>query len=190
MGKMRRIVLKFLVLVVVMLVGVAVFAAPFSDNFFEENTNSTLFSQDIDINKYGNNLQRRNIQVKSVDYNSFRRAEQIRRTSIVNGVESVAKTSSQVALQNNTWNGYTHTGVNITTAQNVTFNRPMTVDAYAGRTSVTDAFVDNNIVSTESMQYVPEDGTYGDGAQPGPITDTIWGFLFFVLGYVVVRRFC
>ena len=42
------------------------------------------------------------------------------------------------------------------------------------------------------MQYVPEDGFYGggDGAQPGPITDVVWGFLFFAIGYICIRRRC
>lgn len=175
-GKMNGIILKFVVSVVVMFVCATAYATPFSDDFSGENINSTLFSKDIDINKFGNNLQKRNIQVKKADYDYSQRAEQ------------VSKASSQVALQNNAWNGYTSTGVNMTTVQNVTFNRPMTVDAYNERISTSDAFVEDEFVATGNMQKV--NGFYGGGKEPGvPLTDVVWGFLLCALGYIVVRRY-
>ena len=181
-------VLKLIVAVVVMFVSSNMMAAPFDDNYTVGNTNSTLFSKDIDINMFGNNLQKRNIQVKKADYDYSQRAEQVRRASIVNGAEQVSKASSQVALQNNAWNGYTSTGVNMTTVQNVTFNRPMTVDAYNERISTSDAFDEDEFVATGNMQKV--NGFYGGGKEPGaPLTDVVWGFLLCALGYVVVRRY-
>lgn len=187
-GKMNGIILKFVVSVVVMFVCATAYATPFSDDFSGENINSTLFSKDIDINKFGNNLQKRNIQVKKADYDYSQRAEQVRRASIVNGAEQVSKTSSQVTLQNKIWNGYSSTGVNAITSQNVTFNRPMTVDAYNERISTSDAFVEDDIVATGDVQNVS--GFYGDGKEPGaPLTDVVWGFLLCALGYVVVRRY-
>ena len=133
-------------------------------------------------------MQKRNIQVKKADYDYSQRAEQVSRVSIVNGAEQVSKASSQVTLQNNAWNGYTSTGVNMTTVQNVTFNRPMTVDAYNARISTSDAFVEDDIVATGDVQNVS--GFYGDGKEPGaPLTDVVWGFLLCALGYIVVRRY-
>ena len=98
-GKMKTNLLKVVVVVAVMLVGFTVTAAPFANDYVVENANSTLFSNDIDINKYGNHLQKRNIQVKKVDYNYSQRAEQSRRVSIVNGAERVSS-MPQVTLQN------------------------------------------------------------------------------------------
>ena len=181
--------LQVIVTVVFMLVSLSITAAPFDDNFTMGDSHSTLFSKDIDINKFGKNLQKRNLQVKKVDYIYSQRAEQLNRISILNGVEDVSA-MPQVALQNNTWNGYTRTGVDAVTEQNVNFNRPMTIDAYSARTQVTEAFADNVAISIENMQYVSEDGFYGDGAQPGPITDVVWGFLFFAIGYICIRRRC
>lgn len=187
-GKMNGIILKFVVSVVVMFVCTTAYATPFSDDFSGENINSTFFSKNIGIISMKNNLQKRNIQVKNVDYNYSQRAEQVRRVSIVNGAEQVSKTSSQVTLQNKIWNGYSSTGVNAITSQNVTFNRPMTIDAYNARTSVTEAFDEDEFVATGNMQKV--NGFYGDGKEPGaPLTDVVWGFLLCALGYIVVRRY-
>ena len=188
-GKMKTNLLKVVVVVAVMLVGFTVTAAPFANDYVVENANSTLFSNDIDINKYGNHLQKRNIQVKKVDYNYSQRAEQSRRVSIVNGAERVSS-MPQVTLQNNTWNGYTRTGVDAVAAQNVTYNRPMTIDAYSARTQVTEAFADNDVIEIGNMQKVEEEGIYGDGKEPGkvPATDVVWGFLLCAIGYVCIRR--
>lgn len=184
-GKMKTSLLKVVVVVAVMLVCFTVTAAPFANDYVVENANSTLFSNDIDINKYGNHLQKRNIQVKKVDYNYSQRAEQSRRVSIVNGAERVSS-MPQVTLQNNTWNGYTRTGVDAVAAQNVTYNRPMTIDAYSARTQVTEAFADNDVIEIGNMQKVDENGTYG--GEPGPVTDVVWGFLLCAVGYVCIRR--
>ena len=183
---MRKCLFKFVVLVAVMLVSVTAISAPFDDNYVIENTNSTLFSADIDINKFGNNLQKRNIQVKKVDYSYSQRAEQVHYRTIVKGAERVSEISSQVSLQNNVYTGYTRTGGVATMAQNVTFNRPMTIDAYATRTSVSEVFSED-VVVTENMQKVGDEDIYGGGAQPGPITDVVWGFLLCALFYVMVR---
>ncbi len=181
--------LQVIVTVVVMLVSLSVNAAPFDGGFAVESAQSALFSKDIDINKFGNNLQKRNIQVKNADYNYNQRTNVARNVSIVNGADRVSSAPTQMTLQNNTWNGYTRTGVDATVAQNVTFNRPMTIDAYSARTQVTDAFADD-IIATGNMQNVSEDGFYGGGAgaQPGPITDVVWGFLLCAMAYVVIRR--
>ena len=165
-GKMKTNLLKVVVVVAVILVGFTVTATPFANDYVVENANSTLFSNDIDINKYGNHLQKRNIQVKKVDYNYSQRAEQSRRVSIVNGAERVSS-MPQVTLQNNTWNGYTRTGVDAVATQNVTYNRPMTIDAYSARTQVTEAFADNDVIEIGNMQKVSEEGTYGVGKEPG-----------------------
>lgn len=188
-GKMKTSLLKVVVVVAVMLVGFTVTATPFANDYVVENANSTLFSNDIDINKYGNHLQKRNIQVKKVDYNYSQRAEQSRRVSIVNGAERVSS-MPQVTLQNNTWNGYTRTGVDAVATQNVTYNRPMAIDAYSARTQVTEAFADNDVIEIGNMQKVAEEGTYGDGKEPGkvPATDVVWGFLLCAIGYVCIRR--
>lgn len=186
-GKMKNSLLKVVVVVAVMLVGFTVTAAPFANDYVVENANSTLFSNDIDINKYGNHLQKRNIQVKKVDYNYSQRAEQSRRVSIVNGAERVSS-MPQVTLQNNTWNGYTRTGVDAVAAQNVTYNRPMTIDAYSARTQVTEAFADNDVIEIGNMQKVEEDETYGGEPGKVPATDVVWGFLLCAVGYVCIRR--
>lgn len=186
-GKMINMKLQVIVTVVVMLVSLSVNAAPFDGGFAVESAQSTLFSKDIDINKFGNNLQKHNIQVKNADYNYNQRTNVARNVSIVNGADRVSSAPTQVTLQNNTWNGYTRTGVDATVAQNVTFNRPMTIDAYSARTQVTDAFADD-IIATGNMQKVSEDGFYGGGAQPGPITDVVWGFLLCAMAYIVIRR--
>jgi len=186
-GKMKNSLLKVVVVVAVMLVGFTVTAAPFANDYVVENANSTLFSNDIDINKYGNHLQKRNIQVKKVDYNYSQRAEQSRRVSIVNGAERVSS-MPQVTLQNNTWNGYTRTGVDAVAAQNVTYNRPMTIDAYSARTQVTEAFADNDVIEIDNMQKVAEEGTYGGEPGKVPATDVVWGFLLCAVGYICIRR--
>ena len=187
-GKMKSNVLKFIVVLVVTLVGVRVLATPFSTDFVVGNLNSTLFSKDIDINKYGNHLQRRNIQLKKVDYNYSQRVEQKEHVSIIRGASQVSTSAVQVTLQNNTYNGCTRTGVTSNSYQNVAFNRPMSVDAYL-ETSTAESFVNDDNIQIGDIHKVAEDGVYGDGAQPGPITDVVWGFLFFALGYVVIRRF-
>lgn len=186
-GKMKTNLLKVVVVVAVMLVGFTVTATPFANDYVVENANSTLFSNDIDINKYGNHLQKRNIQVKKVDYNYSQRAEQSRRVSIVNGAERVSS-MPQVTLQNNTWNGYTRTGVDAVAAQNVTYNRPMTIDAYSVRTQVTEAFADNDVIEIGNMQKVEEDETYGGEPGKVPATDVVWGFLLCAVGYICIRR--
>lgn len=179
--------LQLIVIVVVMFVSLNIMATPFTNVSLEENTSSTLFSKDIDMAKYGNNFQKRNIQLKKVDYKFSQRVEQSRRVSIVNGTQQVIPSTSQVVLQNNTWNGYARTGLDATNTQNSTFNRPMTIDAYSTRTQVTEAFADNDIIEINNMQKVGDEDTYEK--EPGlPISDVVWGFLFCAVGYIFIRR--
>lgn len=180
--------LKFIVTVAVMLVSVTAFATPFAGEPPVDMTTTSLFSTEIDVNRVGNNLQKRNVRVEKANYNHYNQKGQVRRAAIVNGADEVAA-KTQMTLQNNAWNGYTSTGVAATQVQNVTFNRPMTIDAYEGRTSVKEAFVGMDDVEVGTMQNVS--GFYGGGEtgkEPGPLSDVVWAFVLCAIAYVVIRR--
>ena len=167
-----------------MLVSNLAFASMQEPFFAGERSNSILFSSDIDVNKFGNNLQKRNINLRKVEYNAPKAGEQARRAAILNGAQRLEK-SANVTLSNNSWNGYTSTGRATIQSQNVAFNKPMSVDAYS-HGDVSSSVFEEEMVTTGDAQYVG--GFYGDGKEPAPLKDTLFGLLLCASAYIAIRR--